>query len=123
MLQLRTCYPKIQKLDILTILSLRKWRKSQKPEVHSRICLSPLKQFIKQVIRSQGRCPPPPWKSENGNKQALVRVIISNPLAFQSRPCTMHYENHSPQTSGSSFLTSPTQHKSFIQYTFMIFFS
>lgn len=59
---LRTWYPKIRKLDILNILSLRKWGKSQKPEVHSLICLSPPEQFIKQVIRSQRGSPPSAWK-------------------------------------------------------------
>lgn len=120
---LRTWYPKIRKLDILNILSLRKWGKSQKPEVHCLICLSPPKQFIKQVIRSQRGSPPSAWKAVRVSKQAFVSVVISNPLAFQSRLRTMLGENHSPQIFGSLFLKSSMQHKSFIQYIFTTFFS
>lgn len=61
--------------------------------------------------------------SENQSKQAFVSIIISNPLAFQSRLCTMLCENHSPQIFGSLFLKSSMQHKSFIQYIFATFFS
>lgn len=85
MLGFKTPYPQIQKLDTLNILSLRKWRKSQKQKVHSDLPFS--HEAVHKIgHKITGRAPSSYAEASGFSQQRFIRLSCLPVTSLQEAP-------------------------------------